>query len=353
MSFFYEKLVRPSLFQLETEKAHDFGVHALELLANSNFACKILKSFLLEKSRPVELWGLKFPNVIGQAAGLDKDGRFPRASEALGFGHIEVGTVTPLRQDGNEKPRLFRVPKQRALINRMGFNNLGAENLLNNILLRFPKNERSVPLGINLGKGKNTPLEEAMDDYKKSFFKLAHMADYITINISSPNTPGLRKLHLKENLAPFLQGIKDFREEWTACNKTASPPCLLKISPDENYVTIETIVGLIRDFGFDGIVASNTSVNHEAHKVLDINTTGGLSGRPIGQKSNEIINFISKLTNGNFPIIGCGGIHDYESARRKLDAGANLLQLYTGFIYEGPFLPNKLSTQISKEVSWV
>jgi len=353
MSFFYEKLVRPSLFQLESEKAHDLGVHALELLSKSKCACKILKSFLLEKSRPVELWGLKFPNVIGQAAGLDKDGRFPRASEALGFGHIEVGTVTPIRQDGNEKPRLFRVPKQRALINRMGFNNLGADNLLNNILEKFPKNERSVPLGINLGKGKNTPLDEAMDDYRKSFFKLAHMADYITINISSPNTPGLRKLHLKENLAPFLQGIRDFREEWTDCNKTASPPCLLKISPDENYVTIETIVGLIRDFGFDGIVASNTSVNHETHKVQDVITVGGLSGRPIGKKSNEIIHFISKLTNGKFPIIGCGGIHDYESARRKLDAGANLLQLYTGFIYEGPFLPSKLSTQISKEISWV
>ena len=186
------------------------------------------------------MWGLKFPNVIGQAAGLDKDGRFREHRKPLVL-VIEVGTVTPLR-DGNEKPRLFRVPKQRALINRMGFNNLGAENLLNNILLRFPKNERSVPLGINLGKGK-TLLWKKPWMTTKVVFKLAHMADYITINISSPNTPGLRKLHLKENLAPFLQGIKDFREEWTACNKTASPPCLLKISPDENYVTIETIVG--------------------------------------------------------------------------------------------------------------
>ena len=353
MSFLYENLVRPSLFQIETERAHDLGVHALELLGKSTFTCKILKSFLLEKSKPVELWGLKFPNVIGQAAGLDKDGRFPRASEALGFGHIEVGTVTPFRQDGNEKPRLFRVPEHGALINRMGFNNYGADNLLKNLSEKFPKNKRSVPLGINLGKGKNTPLEEAVGDYKNSFFKLAHQADYITINISSPNTPGLRKLHLKENLVPFLQGIKHFREEWANYNKTASPPCLLKISPDENYVTIETIVGLIHDFGFDGIVASNTSVNHEAHIFQNVNKIGGLSGKPLAKKSNEIISFISKLTNGKFPIIGCGGIHDYESARKKLDLGANLLQLYTGLIYKGPLLPSKISNQISKVASWV
>ena len=353
MSFLYEKLIRPSLFSIEAEKAHDLGVHFLELLAKSDMGCTTLKSFLLNRRNPIELWGLKFPNLIGQAAGLDKDGRFPKASEAIGFGHIEVGTVTPLQQGGNDKPRLFRVPSEGGLINRMGFNNLGADNLAQNLSLNFPPAKRSVPLGINLGKGKNTPLENALSDYKKSFFKLAHLADYITINISSPNTPDLRKLHLKENLHPFLKGLKACREEWLSHKQTPSPPCLLKISPDENYDSIERIVGLCIDMGFDGIVACNTSVNHEMLKGKDVNTSGGLSGKPISEKSKDVIRFISKLTQGKLPIIGCGGIHDYDSARKKLDAGASLLQLYTGLIYKGPFLPNRISSQIPPKVSWV
>ena len=349
MAFIYEHILRPCLFQLETEKAHDFGVNSLEIIGRSRLARATLKYFLHTKTEPVRVFGLSFPNVIGQAAGLDKDGRFPAASEALGFGHTEVGTVTPLAQSGNEKPRLFRLPIEEALVNRMGFNNLGAENLVKNLEKGYPQKARSAPLGINIGKGRETPLDCALDDYRKSFNIVAEQADYITVNISSPNTPELRNLHHEEHLLPFLSGIKDTRKEWASRNNGVCPPCLIKISPDEDFKCIENIIGLISDLGFDGVIACNTSINHSLLNHSRTKIPGGISGKPIGFQASNIIRFISKLTSGNLPIIGCGGVYNYDSAQEKLDAGASLLQIYTGFIYRGPCLPKELSMSLSNQ----
>ena len=347
MAFLYEHILRPCLFQLETEKAHDLGVKSLEIIGRSRLARSALKFFLQKKSSPVHAFGLSFPNVIGQAAGLDKDGRFPAASEALGFGHIEVGTVTPFAQNGNNKPRLFRLPADEALVNRMGFNNFGAENLVKNLENFYPKSLRSIPLGINIGKGRETPLDCALDDYGKCFNIVAKQADYITVNISSPNTPDLRNLHHQEHLLPFLSGLRDTQKEWERRNCKVSPPCLIKISPDENFRTIENIIGLISDLGFDGVIACNTTINKNLVNYFDSNVAGGISGKPIGSQANKIIRFISKLTGGNLPIIGCGGVYNYDSAQEKLDAGATILQIYTGFIYKGPCLPKRLSESLT------
>jgi len=349
MAFIYEHILRPCLFQLETEKAHDFGVRSLEVLGRSRLARTTLKYFLHTKTQPVRVFGLSFPNVIGQAAGLDKDGRFPAASEALGFGHTEVGTVTPLAQSGNKKPRLFRLPIEQALVNRMGFNNLGAENLVKNLEKGFSQKARSTPLGINIGKGRETPLDCALDDYRKSFNIVAKQADYITVNISSPNTPDLRNLHHEAHLFPFLSGIKDTRKEWASRNNGVCPPCLIKISPDEDFKSIENIIGLISDLGFDGVIACNTSINHSLLNHSRSKIAGGISGKPIGTQANNIIRFISRLTSGNLPIIGCGGVYNHDSAQEKLDAGASLLQIYTGFIYKGPSLPKELSMSLSNQ----
>jgi len=349
MAFLYEHILRPCLFKLETEKAHDLGVRTLEIIGRSRLARTTLKYFLQTQTTPASVFGLSFPNVIGQAAGLDKDGRFPAASEALGFGHTEVGTVTPVAQSGNDKPRLFRVPIDEALVNRMGFNNLGAENLVKNLEKGYPQKARSIPLGINIGKGRETPLDCALDDYRKSFNIVAGQADYITINISSPNTPDLRNLHHEEYLFPFLNGIKDTRKEWANRNNQACPPCLIKISPDEDFKSIEIIIGLISDLGFDGVIACNTSINQSLLNDSHSRKAGGISGKPIGAQASNVIRFISKLTAGNLPIIGCGGVYNHDSAQEKLDAGASLLQIYTGFIYKGPCLPRELNKSLSNQ----
>ena len=349
----YKNLIKPCLFSLDPETAHELGAKVLQFMGKSRFACSLSRKLLLSNKQPVEIFGLKFPNFIGQAAGLDKDGLFPRASEALGFGFVEVGTVTPNAQPGNDKPRLFRFPKETALINRMGFNNNGVENLRDRISDAFPKSSRVIPLGINLGKGKSTPLENALDDYCNGFDAVANLADYITINISSPNTPNLRNLHQHEFLEPFLKGIETHRKKWSERNKAVSPPCLLKISPDENFRSLEIIIGKALESNFDGIIACNTSIdpNTLKYKPQEL-PRGGISGKPIETKSNQVINFIVKMTNSKLPIIGSGGVYDYDSAQRKLDAGASLLQIYTSFVYNGPLWPSRLAKRMSSRKTW-
>lgn len=349
----YHNIIKPILFSLDPEMAHELGAKSLHLLGKCRPGCALLRKLLLCQKNPVEVLGLRFPNCVGQAAGLDKDGLFPLASEAIGFGFVEVGTVTPLSQPGNDKPRLFRIPHKLALVNRMGFNNDGVEALKNRLSSSFPKNKRLIPLGINLGKGKSTPLEKALDDYCAGFDQTAHLADYITINISSPNTQNLRNLQKDEYLDPFLSGIKEHRAHWSKLHNIPSPPCLLKISPDESFKSLEGIISKAVEHNFDGIVACNTTINPSREdfgsKTLP---EGGISGKPIERRANEIIKFVSKLTDFKLPIIGVGGIHDYESAHRKLDAGANLLQIYTSFVYNGPLWPSQLAKRIPLAKSW-
>jgi dihydroorotate dehydrogenase len=348
----YKNLFRPLLFSLDAERAHEIGGGALGVLGKASPVLSIVRKLTQSSHQPVKAFGLNFPNAIGQAAGLDKDGMFPLASEALGFGHIEVGTVTPLPQAGNEKPRLFRLKDESALINRMGFNNLGTDALRQKISASYPKSKRHVPLGINLGKGKLTPLNDALDDYCKGFDSLASLSDYITINISSPNTPDLRKLQSSEYLEPLLYGIKNHRLKWSQLNKIPSPPCLLKISPDESFKNLETIVIKAMEHNFDGLIACNTSINPPLSMKFKTLPNGGISGKPIEKRSNAVIKFISQLTDQKFPIIGSGGIHDYDSAQRKLDAGAILLQIYTSFIYEGPLWPSRLAKRMPLAKAW-
>jgi len=348
----YKNLLRPILFSLDAEHAHEIGSGSLAILSGVSPVISVMRKFTHSSQQPVKAFGLQFPNTIGQAAGLDKDGMFPRASEALGFGHIEVGTVTPLPQPGNEKPRLFRLKDDSALVNRMGFNNLGADALHQRISTSYPKTKRRVPLGINLGKGKQTRLSDALNDYCNGFDSLADLADYVTINISSPNTADLRKLQESEYLEPLLKGFKDHRLKWSQLNNLPSPPCLLKISPDESFKKLETIVTKAIEHNFDGVIACNTSINPPLSMQSKKLPQGGISGKPIEKRSNDAIRFIARLTNNKFPIIGSGGIHDLESAQRKLDAGAILLQIYTSFIYEGPLWPSRLAKGMPLAKAW-
>lgn len=347
MTIFYNKFLRPLLFKLDPEHAHDVACSLLGTAERFKFAKFLARSFFRTESNPTEIMGLKFPNQIGQAAGLDKNGRFPGISSCLGFGHIEVGTVTPKGQPGNPRPRLFRYPNFNALVNRMGFNNVGSKALADQIAKVYPKGKRFSPLGINIGKSKDTTLDQALNDYLTAFSDVAYQADYIAINISSPNTADLRDLHQEKHLKPLLAKVRDHNLAWATNNDCSPVPCLLKISPDEDYKSLEKIVSLALDYSFDGIIATNTSVyrNKANHGVLF--EKGGLSGMPIERHSTEIIRFVAKLTNHKLPIIGVGGIFDRESALRKLDAGASLLQIYTAFVYDGPKFPSKLANSLA------
>ena len=347
MSLLYENLLRPLLFKFDPELVHDAACNFLGFANRSQVLKFITKSLVRTQSPSVELFGLNFPGYVGQAAGLDKDGRFPGISSALGFSHVEVGTVTPGGQSGNAKPRLFRYPDFGALVNRMGFNNKGSEALAEHISKFYPKGKRRSPLGINIGKSKSTPLDQAVDDYLTAFTDVFRQADYIAINISSPNTPDLRNLHRENHLVPLLKSIRSRNLEMAQKLDQAPLPCLLKISPDEDYNSLERIVSHAIDNSFDGIIATNTS----AGRVNGTQTTsfekGGLSGKPIENKSSQIIRFISRLTDFKFPIIGAGGIFTEEDASRKLDAGASLLQIYTSFVYNGPFFPSALANSLA------
>ena len=347
MAHLYENLLRPLLFKLDPELAHDLSCNFLGIANRSHFFKFLTRSFVRTQSSTVELFGLNFPGYIGQAAGLDKDGRFPGVSSALGFSHIEVGTVTPEGQPGNTRPRLFRYPEFGALVNRMGFNNKGSRALAERIAKFYPKGNRRSPLGINIGKSKSTPLDQACDDYLKAFTDVAQQADYIAVNISSPNTPDLRELHQENYLPSLLKNIRSHNLEWAKRHDRSPLPCLLKISPDEDYKSLERIVSHAIENSFDGIIATNTSINRKPIGGMSSFEKGGLSGEPIKNKSFQIIRFIARLTNYKFPIIGVGGISSEDDASRKLDAGASLLQIYSSFVYKGPLFPSSLSNALA------
>lgn len=324
----YERFVRPILFSLSPEAAHDLALQNLRAASKWPAALRQLERFR-PPPKPTTLFGLSFPNPIGLAAGFDKNGVAIPAWAALGFGFIEVGTVTAKPQPGNPKPRIFRYPEQEALINRLGFNNDGAEVVARRLReLRESGGWPAVPVGLNIGKSKTTPLEQAVDDYLFSFIRLAPLADYIVLNVSSPNTPGLRSLQGQEPLEELVAAVR--RE-----NESLGRPTLVKIAPDLSIGDLEQIVSTCEQHGIAGLIATNTTLDHSAIDSAR-DQAGGLSGRPLFAKSTELVHAIR--AHSSLPIIASGGIFDAAGAREKLEAGAQLLQLYTGYVYRGPGL---------------
>jgi dihydroorotate dehydrogenase len=324
----YEVFVRPLLFSLDAETAHHLTIALLQRASRFDPALRVLKSFKLP-SKPKTLFGLNFPNPIGLAAGLDKNGVALPAWAALGFGFIEIGTVTAKAQPGNPKPRIFRLPQQRALINRLGFNNDGADVIAQRLAaLRESGRWPVVPVGINIGKSRATSLEQATEDYLYSFRRLQDFADYITLNISSPNTPGLRELQEPERLSELLHAIGNEAG-------TAPKPLVVKISPDVSDAELTAILAVCEENGVSGIIATNTTLDHSSI-APQLDQAGGLSGTPLREKSTVLVREIN--ARSKIPVIASGGIFDAESAREKFQAGAQLIQLYTGLVYRGPQL---------------
>ncbi|MEY2562465.1 MAG: dihydroorotate dehydrogenase [Verrucomicrobiota bacterium] len=324
----YERFVRPLFFSLDAETAHHFALGCLRHGSNLSFALQALRRFE-PPSKPRTLFGLNFPNPVGLAAGFDKNGVALPAWAALGFGFVEIGTVTAKPQPGNPRPRIFRYPEQGALINRLGFNNDGAEAIAARLrLLRSKGRWPEIPVGINLGKSKVTPIEEAADDYLFSFRLLREFADYVVLNVSSPNTPGLRTLQEQDALQSLLRAVQ--KE-----NQTSGKPILVKIAPDLELAELEQILATCEANAIAGIIATNTRLDHAAIPT-SLDQAGGLSGRPLRNKSTEFVRAIT--ARSRLPVIASGGIFDAESAREKLEAGAQLVQVYTGYIYRGPGL---------------
>lgn len=324
----YERFVRPLLFSFDPETAHHLTIGLLARASQFDVALRLLRHFQ-PTPKPVPLFGLTFPNPVGLAAGLDKNGVALPAWAALGFGFIEIGTATAKAQPGNPKPRIFRLPKQQALINRLGFNNDGADAIAQRLAaLRKTGRWPAVPVGINIGKSRVTPLEQATDDYLYSFRVLRDFADYVTLNVSSPNTPGLRELQEPEKLSELLFAI-------TKEAGTAPKPLVVKISPDLLGAELESILAVCEENGVSGIIATNTTLDHSSIPQ-QLDQAGGLSGPPLRDKATALVREIA--ARSTIPVIASGGIFDAESAQEKFQAGAHLIQLYTGFVYRGPQL---------------
>ncbi|UTA49365.1 quinone-dependent dihydroorotate dehydrogenase [Simiduia sp. 21SJ11W-1] len=324
-------IAKPLLFALNPETAHHFS---LDMLG----ACERLKllGFMAPEvhGRPVELMGLTFPNAVGLAAGLDKNGDYFNALGRLGFGHVEIGTITPRPQPGNPKPRLFRLPEQQAIINRMGFNNKGVDHLVRQVKRR----RFDGILGINIGKNFDTPVEKAFEDYQIAMAKVYPYADYITVNISSPNTPGLRSLQYGESLKQLLDVVKEEQaKQAQVVGKYV--PLAIKVAPDLTIDEAEQVANAICGAEMDAVIATNTTLSRELVQGCEhADEAGGLSGAPVREKATEIIRLLSAELKGEVPIIGVGGICSGEDAAEKIQAGASLVQMYSGFIYRGPEL---------------
>lgn len=330
----YKLLIRPLLFLFDPEKVHHFTFSLIRFLNKIGFG-PIFKS-LYEVNNPKlerEVFGLKFKNPVGLAAGFDKDAKLYQELSNLGFGFIEIGTLTPKPQEGNPKKRLFRLKADSAIINRMGFNNGGVEEAV----LRLKKN-KGVLIGGNIGKNKVTPNENAVDDYTICFGALFPYVDYFVVNVSSPNTPNLRELQDKEPLTKLLQTLQNLNNE-----KPTQKPILLKIAPDLTDEQLLDIIDIVKETKIAGVIATNTTISREGLQSENKVEVGGLSGKPLTKRSTEVIRFLSEKSNKAFPIIGVGGIHSAQDALEKLEAGASLVQLYTGFIYEGPQLIKEIN----------
>lgn len=342
------RLIKPIFFQFDPEKVHYFVVKRLkwfhehfplgETILRGSFDVNI-------KGLEREVFGIKFKNPVGLAAGFDKNGEYIEALSDLGFGFIEVGTVTPLPQPGNDKPRMFRLEEDSAIINRMGFNNKGVDTLAERLRLLKSK-DSDIVVGGNIGKNKNTPNEDAISDYIKCFDRLFDVVDYFVVNVSSPNTPGLRALQEKEPLMELLNTLQQRNNK-----NNISRPILLKIAPDLTNEQLDDIVEIVMTTGIAGVIATNTTIDRSSLQSPESlkSEMGGLSGKPLARRSVEVVRYLSARSNKAFPIIGVGGIHSPEDAQDMLDAGASLVQLYTGFIYEGPGLIKRICKELVKK----
>jgi dihydroorotate dehydrogenase len=336
-------LSRALLFRLDPEAAHGLSLRTIARVGRvPGLRAAIASQFSVPDAEPVEVFGLRFPNRVGLAAGYDKDGDGWRGLACLGFGHIEVGTVTPEPQPGNPKPRIFRLVNERSVINRMGFPGRGATYVARQLDGRKPG---GAVIGVNIGKQKTTELEDAAEDYEKLVAVFAPLADYLAVNISSPNTPGLRKLQERDFLGGLL-GRVAARRDRAADAIGRRVPVLVKLAPDLDDEQLVTAVDVIAESDLDGIIATNTTISRDAidHPLAD--EEGGLSGAALTEMSTRIIARIAELTGGSVPIVGVGGIMGPEDARAKLDAGATLIQLYTGLVYDGPGLVKRILREI-------
>lgn len=340
----YKSLIRPILFSFNPEKIHHFTFgfvkffHAIPGVAAATRAQHVVKNKQLEK----EVFGLKFPNPVGLAAGFDKDAKLFNELGNYGFGFIEIGTLTPKAQSGNPLPRLFRLPADGGLINRMGFNNNG----VNDAAARLKNRNKNLIIGGNIGKNKATPNQNAVDDYLICLRELHAVVDYFVVNVSSPNTPNLRDLQEKEPLKKLLHSVQNENK------KLGEKPLLLKIAPDLTEGQLDDIVEIAEETNLAGLIATNTTISRANLKTTQTEIksigAGGLSGKPVREKSTEVIRFLRKKLGPDFPIIGVGGIFTAADAQEKLDAGATLVQVYTGFIYEGPSIVKKICKGLLK-----
>ncbi|MCB1158052.1 MAG: quinone-dependent dihydroorotate dehydrogenase [Leptospiraceae bacterium] len=330
----YKKLIKPFFFRKDPETAHYSMLKSLKTLSGVPFFIKLLSKSCTYKSERLhtELKGLHFSNPLGLAAGFDKTGELYPYLSRLGFGFIEVGTITGEKQDGNPLPRIFRYEEEFALINRMGFNNPGSEEAFH--ILNTQK--KVIPRGINAGKTKVVALENALEDYLKTFKRLIPLSDYAVINISSPNTPGLRNLQEKDSFYKLIQGIQK------GLSESFQIPIFVKFAPDLNDKDIEELLEIVQSLNLGGVILTNTTINEKVLHTNRLIESGGISGKPLRQRSNETIRLAYKKLQGKTPIIGVGGIFSGEDALEKIQLGANLIQIYTGYVYEGPFLPYKI-----------
>jgi dihydroorotate dehydrogenase len=339
----YKTFLRPALFKTDPEKAHYFASKALKFTFSTPGLNKLVTSYATVKDKRLEkeLFGLKFSNPVGIAAGFDKNAEIYNELGNLGFGFVEIGTVTPKAQPGNPKPRLFRLPDDNALVNRMGFNNQGLKSAINNL----KKRKTNIIIGGNLGKNTATPNEKAVEDYVTLFKGLFDYVDYFTVNVSCPNISDLRELQDQESLTEILNQLQNINNI-----KVKRKPILLKLSPDLNNTQLDEVIEIVKDTGIDGVVAVNTTITRENLKTnkekLKKIGRGGLSGKPIKDRSTEIIKYLATKSGKSFPIIGVGGIFTPEDAIEKLQAGADLIQIFTGFIYEGAFIARKINKKL-------
>ncbi len=337
----YKVIIRPILFCFDPEKVHYFTFSLIRNLSKLPGIKSVFKNLYLveDKTLERELFGLKFKNPVGLAAGFDKDAKLYNELSNFGFGFIEIGTLTPKPQDGNPKKRLFRLKEDSAIVNRMGFNNGGVEEAVE----RLKKNS-GVLIGGNIGKNKLTPNENAVDDYEICFNALFDHVDYFVVNVSSPNTPNLRALQDKEPLTNLLKALQVLNFQ-----KPKIKPILLKIAPDLTDEQLLDIIDIVDTTKIDGVIATNTTISRDGLNSKNKSEMGGLSGKPLTNRSTEVIRFLAEKSNKAFPIIGVGGIHSAEDAIEKIEAGADLIQLYTGFIYEGPKLIKDINKALIKK----
>lgn len=344
----YKRIIKPIFFLFQPETIHHLVFKTIKIACLVPGMKAVLKRSFLVQDKRLErtVFGVRFPNPVGLAAGFDKDAKLVEELGCLGFGFIEIGTLTPKGQPGNEKPRMFRLPEDEALINRMGFNNEGVDAAVER-LKKLPKN---ILVGGNIGKNKVTANEDAVHDYAYCFHALFDHVHYFVVNVSSPNTPNLRALQDKEPLKQLLNNVMELNN-----NKSVQKPVLLKIAPDLSNEQLDDIVDIVLETKIQGVIATNTTISRAGLKTpagrIEAIGAGGLSGKPLTKRSTEVIRYLRQRSASAFPVIAVGGIHSAEDALEKLDAGASLVQLYTGFIYEGPSLPKQINKALLKRMN--